>query len=163
MAQVDDTSVRFFEWDYDHNTVVEYERLGECNSCGDCCTALIRFFITGQVKGAENEWQTAANGGTTTTAQGVWTEVRKGNQRRFFNMGESTPNVMRCSHLSEDNRCDIHFTKPLLHKAWPMSPSQIVPFERCSYSFREVARRPIAETTQLQAPAQISISDRIET
>ena len=75
---MDEALVRFFEWDYDHNEVVNHERLDACNSCGDCCQPLIRFTITGKIRGQENEWQMAGNGGATTTAQGVWTEVRMG-------------------------------------------------------------------------------------
>ena len=148
--------MRFFEWNYNSNHVVEYERLGECNGCGDCCVALIRFFVLGKIKGQPNEWQIAANGGVATSGHGVWLEVWIGSHRRFFQMMEIKPESMQCVHFTEDRKCDIHFTKPLLHKVWPLAPSQVTPFERCSYSFREIARRPIAISESTSAPESVS-------
>ena len=39
------SELRFFEWDYMRGVVTEYARLGECNGCGDCCKAMIRFHV----------------------------------------------------------------------------------------------------------------------
>jgi Fe-S-cluster containining protein len=143
-SPVIDAPLRFFEWKYDANEVIEYKRLGECNGCGDCCQAVIKFFVLGKIKGQDGQWQLAANGGTATTGKGTWLEVQFGDKRRYFQLIEVTPGMTPCRHLTEDMRCDIHFTKPLLHKVWPMSPGQVTPFERCSYSFDVIARRPIA-------------------
>jgi Fe-S-cluster containining protein len=139
--------IRYFEWDYNNNVVVEYERLGECNGCGDCCMALIRFFVTtkAQTTDRQETWYIAGNGGVSTTGMGVWSEVQIGGKRRFYEVLEVSPGGKTCPHLTEDKRCDIHATKPLFHKVWPIMPSQVTPFERCSYSFREVGRRPIVE------------------
>jgi hypothetical protein len=139
---------RFFEWDYEQGVVILYERVGECNGCGDCCMAAIRFAIAGRVPGGEASWENIGNGGMDTDGHGVWSEVRKDNMRRFFKITAVTPGSQRCERLTEDNRCTIHATKPLFHKSWPMSPRQVTPFERCSYTFRELARWPIAELDQ---------------
>ena|SRR5579859_7509246 len=147
---MNDVTPHFIEWDYTSNVATEYERLGECNGCGDCCMALIRFYVTNVKKGQDSEWQLAADGGLTTTGQGVWVEVQIGDQRRFFQMLEVPPETSRCKNLLDDNRCAIHATKPLLHKAWPMAPSQLKSFARCSYSFREIARRPIKADPESQ-------------
>jgi hypothetical protein len=138
-----EAAIFFREWDYDNNVVIEYERLGDCNSCGACCMALIQFFIAGKVAAPPESPNPTAEGGSSTNAQGVWSEIQVGEKRRFFQVTNVQPDHMRCKHLLEDNRCDVHFTKPLLHKAWPMSPRQVTPFAECSYTFREVARRPI--------------------
>jgi hypothetical protein len=136
------TLPRFFEWDYDQNVVIEYERQGDCNSCGQCCMALIEFTISGlKADRAIN----VGDGGPSTTGKGVWHEVRIGNKRRFFQVDRAEPNHKACSHLMEDMLCDVHLTKPLLHKSWPMSPRQVIPFDQCSYTFREVDRAEIVE------------------
>lgn len=137
-------SMRFFEWDYENQIVVEYERLGDCNGCGDCCHAVIQFMVAGKFHEGQSDWEMRGNGGSSTNGQGVWNEIRIGEQRRFFQVNEvRTQGGTRCSSLTDDMRCGIHQTKPLLHKAWPMAPQQVTPFERCSYTFREIARWPI--------------------
>jgi Fe-S-cluster containining protein len=148
---ISDGLIRYFEWDYDKNVVIEYEREGECNGCGDCCKAAIRFFVTAGVNPNDPQaaWEAAGNGGLSTTGKGQWSEIQIGDKRRFFQIQEITLGAHTCRHLTEDKKCDIHFTKPLFHKAWPMAPGQVSPFERCSYSFREIGRRPI---TPKQAP-----------
>jgi hypothetical protein len=150
---ITDGPVRYFEWDYENNVVIEYEREGDCNGCGDCCMAVIRFYVTARTNPDDKHtaWQEAGNGGVTTTGKGVWNEIQIGGKRRFFQLQEVTPEAHRCNHLTEDKRCDIHFTKPLFHKVWPMAPSQVSPFERCSYSFREIDRRPITEPQKPRA------------
>jgi Fe-S-cluster containining protein len=141
---VDGTPDRFFEWDYDNGVVVEYERLGECNGCGACCMAVIQFAVAGRLNGSNNDWATVGNGGPATSGKGVWSEIHVGGKRRFFQIADVDRNANhRCENLAEDNRCTIQQSKPLFHKAWPMSPRQVTPFELCSYSFREIARWPL--------------------
>jgi Fe-S-cluster containining protein len=148
---VTDKTMRFFEWDYDNLVVIEYERLGECNGCGDCCIALIPFTIAGQPKEVAESWEGAGSGGAATTGTGVWNEVRVGATRRFFRVGEIDASTrQRCPHLTENNQCAIHLTKPLFHKAWPLSPRHVTALERCSYSFREVGRWPLQKPTSAE-------------
>ncbi|HLY26069.1 MAG TPA: hypothetical protein VKQ72_07005 [Aggregatilineales bacterium] len=141
-------SKRFFEWDYEQGVVILYERLGECNGCGDCCMAAIRFSVAGKLAGGNSPWDVVANGGPDTDGHGVWSEVQADTQRRFFKITQIVPGSTPCEQLTEDKRCKIHDVKPLFHKSWPMSPRQVTPFERCSYSFRELARWPIADLNQ---------------
>ena len=54
---------RFFEWNYDDGIVIAYERLGECNGCGDCCRAEIRFNVTGELTPGNTPWEERGNGG----------------------------------------------------------------------------------------------------
>ena len=133
----------FYEWNYDEGVVIAYERLGDCNGCGACCMAAIQFAVAGRLAQGNRSWEEYGNGGSDTNAHGSWTEVRIGNERRFFQILDPKPNSERCQHLTEDLRCDIHFTKPLFHKSWPMSPRQVTPFEQCSYTFREIKRWPL--------------------
>jgi Fe-S-cluster containining protein len=131
---------RFFEWNYDEGIVLAYERLGECNGCGDCCRAEIWLNVAGELTPGNTPWEERGNGGPDTTGQGIWNEVRIGDVRRFFLVRNAAPGNLHCAQLTEDNRCKIHLTKPLFDKAWPMSPRHIVPMPRCSYTFRELAR-----------------------
>ncbi len=148
---------RFFEWDYAQGVVILYERLGECNSCGDCCMAAIRFAVAGRLAAGNTPWAVVGNGGPDTDGHGIWSEVSvsesamnqgDSGQRRFFKITDVTPGSAPCEQLTEDKRCKIHDTKPLFHKSWPMSPRQVTPFERCSYAFRELARWPIANLSR---------------
>src|SRR5262249_14676387 len=94
-------------------------------------------------------------GGPSTSGQGIWSEVRVGSERRFFRQVSGKPGPDRCKHLTEDLRCDIHFTKPLFHKSWPMAPRQITEFKRCSYTFRELARWPLDTLQPSSVPRSI--------
>jgi hypothetical protein len=142
---IQENTYQFYEWNYDEGVVILYQRLGDCNSCGDCCTAAIRFAVAGAVKPGLTPWEENANGGAMTNGEGVWAEVRVNGERRYFQQVSAEPGASRCTNLTEDNRCAIHASKPLFHKAWPITPRQMASFTRCSYSFREIARWPLAD------------------
>jgi hypothetical protein len=152
---VSDGQYRFYEWNYDEGVVILYERIGECNGCGDCCLAAIQFTVAGRLNKGERPWEEYGNGGSDTTGHDIWSEARVGDERRFFRIVDTQLNGGRCRHLTEDMRCDIHFTKPLFHKSWPMSPRQVTPFERCSYTFRELARWPLGALTPSSSGEQV--------
>lgn len=142
----------FYEWNYDEGVVILYERLNECNGCGDCCMAAIQFAVAGRLTKGERPWEEHGNGGSDTTGTNIWSEVRVGEERRFFRQIEAKPGTGRCQNLTEDMRCAIHFTKPLFHKSWPMAPRQITEFKRCSYTFRELARWSLDTLQPSSAP-----------
>ena len=74
-------SRRYFEWNYFNNTWREFERLGSCNRCGDCCRARIEYYVPGlppQARKGESSHM-----GTGTNQQGVWYEVEIDGQRFF--------------------------------------------------------------------------------
>src|SRR5712691_7519931 len=73
-----DPQNQFYEWNYDEGVVILYERLGECNGCGDCCMAAIQFAVAGRLTHGSKPWEQHGNGGSDTTASGVWSEVRVG-------------------------------------------------------------------------------------
>jgi len=119
--------MRFFDYDYNAQEIIEYERLGECNHCGDCCTTRIEFYGIGH-KG-----------------RGVWACVTEPGREDFFQqvarVGETGAEV--CPYY-QGERCSIHATKVRMCKVWPMNPAQLALFPRCSYTFREIERRPMA-------------------
>lgn len=128
--------LRYLQWDFENKVVIEYERLGECNACGDCCRASVRF-ETGALLNP-NDPHMLSDG---ISNEGVVHEVRRGNLRRFYRItaiGAVGTDV--CSQLTEDNKCAIHEDKGLFRSIWPAAPNQVEPFERCSFDFREVAR-----------------------
>ncbi len=140
--------VRYFEWDIPNDKVVEYARAGECCGCGACCMAFIAFTTQAHGFGHANPiagWN-SANGELAPCADGISIEVKVGDKRRFFNnMRIETKDQPRCSHLTADNRCSTHIGKMLLHRTWPMTPSQVTPFPECTYTFTEVGRWKISE------------------
>lgn len=135
--------MRFYEWNYDTDTLIEYERDGECNGCGACCMGVITFQVTGgeAFKAIHNPH----NGGPTTDEKGVWLSISVGDKRRFFKMVSIEKTDHRCPMLTDDNHCRIHAGKYLFSRAWPMNPSQVRAFEKCSYTFREIGRWKISE------------------
>src|SRR5258708_38098563 len=62
-STVSDGQNRFYEWNYDEGVVILYERLGECNGCGDCCLAAIQFTVAGRLNKADRPWEEFGNGG----------------------------------------------------------------------------------------------------
>lgn len=130
--------IRYIDWDYDNHVAVEYERLGECNGCGACCFALIRFSISNQL----DESQGGKRGGCSTDNKGVWTEVSRGNVRRYFMFHPVDTSIYsKCGMLTYDNKCLLHKKgKKLIQSGWPFSPKNVTPFPQCSYSFSEINR-----------------------
>ena len=133
----DESNVRYFEMDMDEKLVTEYERAGDCNGCGACCTAVITFQVSGTITADLKIWD-ARNGGNAPGTEGKWQGVLVNGKYRFWRMTDvnyDNPNG-KCSMLSDSNRCKIHIGKSLLSRQWPMSPSQVDPFPECSYSFQ---------------------------
>lgn len=133
------------KWDYTNNTVTTLERQGECNGCGACCKAVIRFLSYPYAKTPTEDTDPIDNreGGLYADEEGVWNEVEnEQGERRLFKVLEidkdSQPHH-RCSALSVDNRCAVHSEKFLICKGWPFAPEQVEPFEECSYRFNIVS------------------------
>lgn len=136
--------ILFYEWDYDTGKVIQYQRNGECNECGQCCIALIGMKTAFDRSKGESGGR---NGGTGTTEKGIWSEVEIDNASRYYQITEiDTENTeSRCPALSQENKCTEHFDRANLCKDWPMSPRQAEPFSDCSYSFEEIERWNISE------------------
>lgn len=131
---------RYFKWDYDSNTVIEYARAGECNGCGACCKALIRFKVATACKDIDPR-----NGQDATDSKGVWNEINNGDLRRLWQFEEIAPNAEACRDLTDDNKCGVHFDKARICSAWPLAPEHVAPFPDCSYTFTEAWRGKISE------------------
>jgi len=141
--------ITFHSWDHDQNEVIEWERLGECNQCGECCTAMIRFNVAGERFETLPDGTlmfpttnvTPKSGGTTTDGKGLWHSITRGNLTRFFEVTEQGEiGSHYCPQLLGNNRCAVQSNKTLFNKVWPMHPNQVTPYPNCSYKFDEVAR-----------------------
>lgn len=140
---------RFLKWDFDADEVIEYERIGECNGCAQCCVAEIAYRIAGH---RNDEGQTflynAGTMGDSCERQGVWSEYSDSEQRRFISIKEINFNHEPCKMLV-DKKCAIHERKSLqelpLCKTWPIIPEHVEPFKDCSYSFKEIGRWKISD------------------
>lgn len=119
--------MRFFDYDYNTREVIEYERVGECNHCGDCCTTRIDFHGIGH-KG-----------------RGIWACVTEPGSEDFFQqvarVGEIGGEV--CQQYTGKG-CGIYPDRLRMCRTWPMSPAQLAIFPRCSYTFKEIDRRSMA-------------------
>lgn len=131
---------RFYRWDYSSGIVIQYERRGECNGCGQCCQAMIRYTLEGKSTKGQ------APMGNTTSGSGVWSEIQRGKMRRFIRLLEVGTQEHGCIHLTEKG-CAVHGMKALtlrsrlaLCDAWPMIPEHVALFDQCSYEFVETNR-----------------------
>jgi len=132
--------MRYFEWNYITREVVEYERVGECNCCGDCCRAVVSF-VAGASK--PEEWRVSSEH---TDEAGIWAEASPEAAPRYLikmTSVEWPEDYVGCRALNADNKCDNHLSKLSICAYWPFHPAHVAPFSRCSYSFKEVARWPI--------------------
>lgn len=141
---------RYFVWNYDMVEVVEYERHGECNGCGQCCAAYIFYDRSGTLIGSENGCAVGDSAGP----EGIWHEVTEGEHRWLIRLREVKLNASRCPSLTDDNRCAVHADKSAvkgvlpLCDIWPMGPEQVEPFDQCSYRFEEIGRWAFSELDQ---------------
>lgn len=107
---------RYLDWDYTTGEVVEYAREGECNGCGACCMALIRF--TSHAGRGD-----AKLGATGTDEKGVWHELREDDGvRRFYRTDAIEVNATRCKMLDANKRCAVHVEKDKVCASFPLSP-----------------------------------------
>ena len=123
--------------------LVEYERLGECNGCGECCGNDHSIIYRVQVHFAHKETEddnydpfkkdwTEWEGYTLIWSQGLWW---------FFKVIEvGKPNEPCSCQDPETKLCSIWKTEewPAICRYWPFRPSDMEPFPNCSFSFRRV-------------------------
>lgn len=135
---------RYIEWDFESNKAAEYKRTGECNGCGQCCVALIRYRVA-RFKGRKTDnWGRLGCGANN---KGTWYEVRDGKRRRAMQHIEIAmrPREEACPSLNADNKCGVHSEhdwKRDIHTlcdVWPINPEQVKAFSECSFSFEKIA------------------------
>lgn len=117
---------RFLEYDYDTREIIEYQRTGECNHCGDCCTTPIFFHGIGH------------------QGRGVWGCIVEADKPDFFQQVSDVgaAGSEHCPYYA-GKRCTIHEIKLRMCQVWPMTPAQARLFPDCSYAFVEIKRSPL--------------------
>lgn len=129
----------FYQWDYDNGIAIEYERIGECNQCGDCCKGGIIFETQQKIDG------NGRNGGRSISDKGKWNEILLfgdviESERVFFGQCKNYSRDSACGSFDEDAGCTIYSRRPLICQTWPHAPKDIARFRNCSYSFLEVSQ-----------------------
>ena len=141
--------IKFIDWDYDTLIVTEYERVGECNQCGDCCKTRINIQLVGGDKNAHVGTTTDEQAGTTTDEQGRWSEIGysdNDNERQFVRFYMPDEPVLCSCSAQADNLCTLNGEKPWGCRVWPTAPSDITQFVNCSYKFVEIGRWGFGES-----------------
>ena len=136
--------MRYFEWDYDRGVVTEYERLGECKRCGECCHWEIHLQFVKPAYG-DDPRKGAGNG---TDGQGKWMDFTgEDGRRRLWKWSFAKPNIP-CSGLTAEGLCLDHDNKAPVCALWPFGPQCLEHFPECGYSFHAVGEWPIEEGAQ---------------
>jgi Fe-S-cluster containining protein len=131
------TTVNFYAWDYERQVSETWARSGECNGCGDCCRALIRF--RRDTEGQLPERLPLKEGGFNSDGVGIWqgyisADAPQGT--RCYKTDAIEPEGVVCpSLLTAENRCGIYAERPVYCQQWPLHPADIAQFPRCSYTF----------------------------
>ena len=127
---------RYFEYDYDRGFAIEYERQGKCNHCGDCCAqALITL--------TKLNSSSAREGYPGTDQEGIWTAVQDDKGLWCFQVKAIRKQPNSCDGLTANFLCRLQFRQAKICRFWPMSPSHVAPFPKCSFRFQEVQRWPL--------------------
>ena len=133
----------FLEWDYDNNICTRYKRVGQCNQCGECCKATIKYtaiplYKNGDTIEGTQEWWLRTDG------KGVWNEVFYYGARRYVKITDNEGLYREegpCGWLTRSNKCLGRLFgdwSAILCMVWPLSPKHIEPFPNCGFSFVEV-------------------------
>jgi len=123
-----------YEWDFDKNEVVQWERRGECNQCGDCCRVCVKYN-----KPSEdiNVQEATANG----NYHGICNQVQVDGKDNYFwdvRIDNNDKDFQPCEDL-KGNSCFSHNgTREVLCRYFPMSPRNAELFEQCSYRFEKI-------------------------
>ena len=128
MAEV----VRCLLWDFDANICREYQRVGYCTRCGECCRGPWRYKV----------WPSPREP-TALRPQGCWAEVRIDGKRWFFQFQGVVPGRAPCPALGVDNVCAIYEARLPICRAWPTSILEVRLHPSCGYRFVKVGERRI--------------------
>ena len=131
-------------WIVEGGKLVEYERTGECNECGDCCEAKhsIRFQVS--VSGDDEAEVDESQKDYSEWEGWVWL-FAQGMQWWWF-IYDDDGDSQQCSAFdTETRKCtiwrdDIKF--PAICRYWPIHPKNVERFPRCSFSFRRIEATP---------------------
>lgn len=118
-------------WIVEDGALVEYERLGECRRCGQCCCgSLITFRLAAFTGDDVDEFDWSDNEGfSVLEAQGlIW-----------YMKADVDGEARTCAAL-EEGACTIWMQDdfPAVCRYWPVHPANLEHFPDCGFSFRKV-------------------------
>lgn len=137
-SKATETIVKTEQHDWEAQEVIYYERHGECNMCGDCCSKRIT------LGGYDDQPNDPREGLPTITINGKWGTMF--DERLFFRFTD-TDKEEKCIAYIEGEGCDMHETgeKPICCQIFPQIPEDIALLPNCSYTFIEVGRRDMSK------------------
>lgn len=139
-------NIRYFEWRWEEDVVIEYRRDGECNGCGMCCMVRIQWDVSRPDNDPFIGWSPRnGNRGRCAHAKVSTAVLINNNHWRYFDDIKIGTEPEICGMLTADKRCKIHAGKALIASAWPMSPVHVEALSECSYTFEEIGRWKISE------------------
>ena len=124
--------------------LVEYERLGKCNLCGECCGGKNTITYNVEVRFAHKEvkdetydpskedW-TGWEGYTLIWSQGLWWYFK------VVDVTEDAPH--QCERQDAETKwCSLWKSDdwPAVCRYWPFRPSDLEQFPNCGFSFRRI-------------------------
>ena len=126
-------------WIVEDGKLVEYERLGKCKQCGQCCCSNTIMFQIGSYTEGTLDKSTEADEGDWSDYEG-FTVLRS--QRLLWYMSATVKKGKGPCEDFEDGRCTIWMQDdfPAICRYWPVHPNNLEHFPDCGFSFKEVGR-----------------------
>ena len=124
---------------YDWGTaeIITYERGGECNGCGACCTNLVETSIFVELDKVDGRVATTKEDSTQ-----KWGKIP--GDDKFYEFTPSSTLKPCVYFLLHNHKCILMQNlgyKPKPCNAYPLIPEDIEGFDECGYTFEEVSRR----------------------
>jgi len=126
----------------ENGKLIQYERIGECNRCGECCQETIYF-----------KWDVWSSSYSDAEPEDPWAEWEGWSIFSRFGAtwgfkitefeGKGEIEHRDCPSL-KDGKCSIWHDpeeQPVLCRFWPICPGDLVKFPMCSYEFRRIGPR----------------------
>ena len=121
-------------WIVENGEPVKWERLGECNGCGECCQGhKIEFqyeMASAGAKGQEEVYDySEKEGWSALKAHGVWW---------WFLIAEIEDSEEKCQCL-KDGKCSVWMDEeefPPMCRYFPLHPKDLEHFQKCGFGFR---------------------------
>ena len=125
-------------WIVEEGHLVSYERGGECNQCGECCC---KHSIQVSMQSIHDREDTENGDLSQLSDYEGWSALHDGDRWYWFKTISVSKGSEVCDALDpETHLCTIwqdeEEFKPVC-RYWPWHPSDILPFERCSFYFEK--------------------------
>lgn len=124
-------------WIVENGQFVLYERRGECNQCGECCCHH-NIQVSMQIGSNEDREEIEEEDSSWPLEYEGWSAIHDGDRWYWFKTTCISRKEGSCeAYDPETHLCTIWQSedfKPVC-RYWPWHPSDILPFEKCSFYF----------------------------